>query len=284
MSVLRARWILVAVGAAGLGSMSACGGSPVEPVAEQVAVEPLAPVDPHAAQPDVVVQGPGAEAACYIESNGEWRPLEGEREAKCFERDNCSGGLRSGQPPGTCLKWATGPDQPALPWSRTLTDPVLAADVPPPKDIYAGSYEMTSDCHVKGCAYGSTRFAAATPLRAIADARSPVIATIPPGECVDTESDALMQTPQRGVVLENTDRFAAGDVIYLTSSEGEGFSTVWRRGEYLEHYWDEVVVRWEDEPDHPLAGYWMQVTRTNGQGGWVRDPERSETHCNPARP
>jgi hypothetical protein len=223
----------------------------------------------------------GSGASCYIrnEAQGsEWSHLPGEREATCFQRDTCSGGL--GREDGVCLKWAMGAVEPALPWSAALTNPKLAADIRPPEDIYAGSYEMTSDCHQNGCAYGHALFAAATPLYAKQDARSKIVATIPASECVlNTGNDALLSAPQRGVVLETAGRFTAGDVIYLTNYEGEGYSTVWRRGEFFASFSDEVVVRWDEAPQDPRTGYWVETTRANGQKGWTRDPEFSKQDC-----
>jgi len=285
MDAWRERLSASVVGIAFAAALSACG-SPASTTPVQTAAAPaLAPASDVAPAPDLTEALPAdaSGASCFHQQGGVWQPAYEKREATCFARDNCSGGAGRDPETPTCLKWALGPDEPALPWSQSLINPKLAEDVPPPNDIYEGSYEMTGDCHEKGCAYGSARFSEPTPLRAEPDARTPTIATIPAGECVNTETDRLMQAPLRGVVLETAGRFAAGDVIYITSYEGEGYSTVWRRGEYLDGFQDEVAVRWDEGPAHPLAGYWMQVTRTNGQKGWVRDPERNETHCNPAR-
>lgn len=223
-------------------------------------------------------------ASCYLSSpsTGDvWTPMNFEREATCFARDSCSGGL--GREPGVCLKWAMSAEAPALPWSRTLTHPQLAEDVPPPEDLYAGSYEMTTDCPEQGCAYGPARFAANTPLYAREDTRSPVVATITAAECVmRTGADALLSAPRRGVVLETAGQFTAGDVVYLTNYEGEGFSTIWRRGEYIT-FADEVVVRWDERPTDPREGYWVEVTRANGQTGWVLNPDISDQSCSVAR-
>jgi hypothetical protein len=223
-------------------------------------------------------EAPGA--ACYVQDGANWRQSSGdEREAQCFARDSCSGGMGT-DPAGPCLKWAMGPDAPALPWSTALTNPRLGADIPPPRDLYEGSYEMTSDCHELGCAYGSARFSVDTPLYARRDTRAPIVTTVPAAECaLKTGRDALLSAPQRGVVLETSGPYAAGDVVYLTNYDGEGYSTVWRRGEYIHEFRDEVVVRWDAAPNDPREGYWVEVTRTNSQSGWARDPEISELDC-----
>ncbi|MEY2758195.1 MAG: hypothetical protein RIR33_1973 [Pseudomonadota bacterium] len=286
MDARRERLIVSAVGIVFAAALSSCGAPASTPPVQAASTPDVAAVRDLASAPDLTEPLPveASGASCFHQQGGVWQPAYEKREATCFARDNCSGGAGREAETPTCLKWALGPDEPALPWSRSLTEPQLAEDVPPPQEIYEGSYEMTSDCHAKGCAFGSARFTSATALRAIADARSPVIGTIPPGECVDTESDSLMEAPRRGVVLEDQGRFAAGDVIYFTGSEGEGFSTIWRRGEYLQQYWDEeAVVRWEDGPDHPLAGYWVKIKRANGLTGWVRNPDANERDCNPER-
>lgn len=283
MSGFRSCRMTFAVGSGFLGLLASCGAPPGQPGMETPVAEALLHTSPQPLSPDPPTPASSSGAACYIQQDDAWLPLEGEREAKCFERDNCSGGLGDYQPPNTCLKWATSADAPALPWSGTLTSPKPAEDVPPPVDIYEGSYEMTSDCHEKGCAYGSARFSADMPLYSDTNSSGAVVASIPAGECVDTEADKLLQSPRRGVVLETQGRFAVGDVIYLTAYEGEGYSTVWRRGEYLDGFQDEAVVRWDNAPAHPRAGYWIQVTRSSGQGGWVRDADIRERECNPAR-
>lgn len=196
----------------------------------------------------------------------------------CFEMDSCSGG--AGLSGGGCYKWAMSAEAPALSWSARRDAQPLASDVPPPQDIYQGSYEMTSDCPEQGCAYGPARFATNTLLYERQDTRAPIVATIPVGECaLKTGRDALLSSPRRGVVLETSGRFAAGDVIYLTNYDGEGYSTVWRRGEYISEFLDDVAVRWDDAPKDPREGYWVEVARANGGTGWALDPEISERDC-----
>lgn len=222
-------------------------------------------------------------AGCYVQDGQGWRRLDTVRhEVRCFLEDPCSGGMGN-VPDGACLKWAMAADAPALRWSRALTNPPLAADIPPPEEIYAGSYEMTSDCHELGCAYGPARFSFDTPVYEREDARAPIVATISPAECVlKTGRDALLSAPQRGVVLETFDQYVAGDVIYLTNYDGEGYSTVWRRGEYLSEF-QGGPIRWDPSRNDPREGYWVEVTRANGQTGWVRNPEISERDCAFAR-
>jgi hypothetical protein len=198
----------------------------------------------------------GPKGSRFVQRDGFWQSADERREAKCFERDACAGGL--GTEKGVCFKWAISAEAPALPWSETLTKPTLAADVPPPDDLYYGSYEETSDCHEKGCSYRTVRYGSATPLYAKTDRRAPIVATLPPSECVlQTGADSLQSTPERGVVLETYPPFDAGDVVYFTNSEGEGYFTVWRRGQYHVIEPDGVVIRWDDTPKDPREGFWV---------------------------
>ncbi|MEJ0060308.1 MAG: hypothetical protein WDM79_12320 [Terricaulis sp.] len=92
----------------------------------------------------------------------------------------------------------------------------------------------------------SARILADTPLYARADRTSPLVGTVAANECVKPEDYKILSAPQRGVVLEAHSPFEAGDVIYHLADVGEGFSTIWRRGEYLEAYESDMVVQWDD--------------------------------------
>ncbi len=270
MIISRAIWISFAVGAALAGALSACTTSD---------------------------ESPTAAAQCYWLSNegAGWvaRPDLTDAEL-CFEMDSCSGGV--GLSGGGCYEWAAEPDAPASPWidlgltplsrEEPVQPPVAAGvDVPPPQDIYEGSYEMTSECPEQGCSYGPARFSANTPLYADKDARARIVTTIPTSECaLNTGSDALLSAPRRGVVLETRGQFTAGDPIYEANYEGEGVSTMWWRGLYLSSEEVDVPIRWdEDAPRDPRVGYWVEVRRANGQHGWARDPDISERDCDFAR-
>ncbi len=236
---------------------------------------PLSRAAPHVEE----ASGP----TCYrqVEDGGLRWVLEGGREAQCFQMDSCYGGmgeLEDGLAP--CFKWAIGPDAPALTWSATLTNPQLAADIPPPEEIYEGSFEMTSDSCSENCDPVFARVIVDTPIYASADATAPLVGTISAGECAVVEDYRLRSAPRRGVVLETHGQFTAGDVIYYLASAGEGHFSAWRRGESMEAEYD-VVVRWDAPPEivDPRIGYWLELTRSNGTSGWARRPETSEDAC-----
>jgi hypothetical protein len=75
--------------------------------------------------------------------------------------------------------------------------------------------------------------------------------------------------------------FRVGDVVYTIDYEGEGFVSLWRRGETLSWY-DQGGegasggIQWETSDPAQRAtdqargvGFWLQVQRDNGQTGWV---------------
>ena len=229
---------------------------------------------------------PAGAAACYEKRGDEWkydRYLA--REAQCFQRDHCSGGLGEGGDDGAkpCFKWAMGPQAPALRWSATLTNPRLAADIPPADVANEATFEQTSDdCVGPDCNLGAVRVAAATQIRARAEPGAPVVATIAAAECVLIETSILLQTPARGVVLETYGAFTAGDVIYSLAYEGEGSESIWRRGETLSVHGSEApVVRWDPPkttPD-PRAGRWVKLKRSNGETGWATKNEADKETC-----
>lgn len=229
---------------------------------------------------------PAGAPACYEKRGDEWkynRYLT--REAQCFQRDHCSGGLGEGGDDGArpCFKWAMAPEAPALRWSATLTNPPLAADVPPPDVAREATFESTSDdCFGPDCNLGAVRAATATTIRERAEPDAPVVAAIAAGECVLVETSTLLQTPTRGVVLETFGAFAAGDVIYSLRYEGEGAESISRRGETLSvHASEAPVIRWDPPrtPPDPRAGWWVKLRRANGQSGWAKKNEADKEVC-----
>lgn len=229
---------------------------------------------------------PAGAAACYEKRADEWkydRYLT--REAQCFQRDHCSGGLgeggRDGEKP--CFKWATGPQAPPLRWSAMLINPRLAADMPPPREIYEAGFEQTSDdCVGPDCNLGAMRVAAATSIRTRYEPDAPIVARIAAAECVLIETSSLLEVRRRGVVLETFGAFTAGDVIYHLAYDGEGASSVWRRGETLVVGYDDTpVVRWDPMPatPDPRAGVWFKLQRANGQSGWAKKNDADKETC-----
>jgi hypothetical protein len=218
--------------------------------------------------------------ACYLrgdETGRGWVQVGG-REAQCFAQDSCSGGL--GERPGLCFKWALSADAPALPWSATLTNPRPVGDIPPPAGVRESSGEVSAECLDGGCEPHPTRVPVDTVIYARQDTTAPVVGTIQASECVQPGGERILSAPQRGVVLETTETFTAGEVIYLLRYDGD--YVIWWRGEEHSGAYspNSVVVRWDEiEVADPREGRWIQYTRANGQSGWARNPHTSEQGC-----
>ncbi len=233
---------------------------------------------PYAADPasaDYAAEDPGP--ACYRQNGASdrerWTRV-GDREAQCFAQDTCTGGM--GNRPGRCYKWAMGADAPALPWSATLTDPQPHAHMPPPDRVYESTGEVSTECLDGGCEPRPTRVPVATPIYARPDARAPVVGTIPAAECVQPGNARVLSTPRRGIVLETTEPFTAGEVIYMLYYDGD--YTIWWRGDAHGGIYspDSVAVRWDSETDDPRTGLWVEYARANGQRGWARNPPQED--------
>jgi hypothetical protein len=235
-----------------------------------------APVEPVLVLSNSPLPGP----TCYLNSVDDargWVEVGG-REAQCFTQDSCSGGM--GERVGLCFKWAVGPEAPALPWSATLTNPRPTSDIPPPESVYESTGEVSADCLDGGCEPSPTRVSVDTPIHARPDMTAPIIGTIQALECVQPRSERILSTPQRGIVLETTEGFTAGDVIYLLRYDGDYL--IWWRGEEHSGVYSptNVVVRWDEtETDDPREGRWIEYTRTNGDSGWARNPQTNQQGC-----
>jgi hypothetical protein len=224
-----------------------------------------------------------ADSACYMKgasNETEWRPARSvDREAKCFEQDDCSGGL--GGHDGVCYKWALGANEPALMWSATLTHPKPKRHVPPPQKLHESAGEVSSDClDSDGCESPPVRLKAAAPLYARADPTAPLVATANAGECVQSKNATFLAAPQRGIVLETRGPFTAGEVIYLLAYDGD--YQIWWRGEASAgtYHPDTVVVRWDkDDDSDPRTGNWVEYQRASGERGWARNPKTAEGAC-----
>jgi hypothetical protein len=252
----RVLWGLVLGAFALVGVLSACAGWRDEAAAPML----RAPTAEEAAQ-----------ASCYQQSlyDGSWERAYSRREAQCFRDDSCFGGLGQTSSDGRplCFKWAVAPDAPALRWSRTLTHPQPGVDIPPDEAVYDGGPEGTNE------EPPPMRMAADTPIYVERDVSSRLVGVIAAHECVQPDGVSIRSAPRRGVVLETTDAFTAGDVIYELAYQGEGYTSVWRRGEFSEISWDDVVVRWDAPPesDDPRLGLWTHYVRSDGSSGWSRD-------------
>lgn len=262
----RALWLSLIVSAALAGALSACATGGEE-------------------------AAPTANAQCYWLSNegAGWvaRPDLADAEL-CFEMDSCSGGV--GLSGGGCYKWARTADAPAAPWAELGLTPLArpepgAKDIPPPEEIYEDEFEMTSESCFENCDY-LARVTVEAPLYAERDLSSPLVGRVSAGECVLVGRFSSLSAPVRGVVLQTSGEFVAGDVIYSLAYAGEGYIQIWRRGEYMSAYYDDLAVQWDDPPAtaDPRVGPWLELTRSDGARGWARDAETSREECTFVRP
>lgn len=172
------------------------------------------------------------------------------------------------------------------PWLQTQTN---LPDSGPPVDA-DGLHDAVGSCPGEGCVLSSWQLMkTSTALREQPTRASRALATLPVGEWVRAVDSVNRWRPQRGVVVsdvqgtETASESAAlhvGDVVYTIDYEGEGYVTLWRRGDTISWYWPEVAdtggIRM-DAVDHAQSaaddagggGFWIKVRRDNGQIGWV---------------
>jgi len=180
---------------------------------------------------------------------------------------------------------AIGPDE-----SSDAQQEFLPDGGPP---VVNGFYETQGSCPFEGCAAGDLYTTGPVALleRPALDAR--VVATAPAGEWVSTEGNIYRLRPARGVVVGEVRNLydsgngvpvlEIGDVVYAIDVQGEGMTTLWRRGELMS-WWDmdggEVSdgIRWTWSTAEQRAadeaaggGWWLELVRANGERGWVRD-------------
>lgn len=125
------------------------------------------------------------------------------------------------------------------------------------------------------------RSTAAQPLYK-APGSSKVIGYVHKGDRAAVLDTEYWTQPMRGVVLRKADPFQAGDVLYTLVPEGEGYMSVWRRGEILtlapdEEYppAGEPVVKWDEAP-RPDDVWWVKLRTSRRVIGWVPSAEHFE--------
>lgn len=170
-------------------------------------------------------------------------------------------------------------------WMQNLTNlpdggPSVDAD---------GLHNNMGSCPGEGCVVSRwQRVRGSAELRTQPTPVSAAIATLSEGEWVRAENSVHRTRPARGVVTDgqrelenqNNEGLRTGDVVYAVDYEGEGYVTVWRRGEVFSWYdvseegsggilWDTLDAAQAGVDEEHGAGLWLQVQRDNGQTGWV---------------
>jgi hypothetical protein len=156
------------------------------------------------------------------------------------------------------------------------------ADVPP--SLTDGIYIGYGACPGEGCSIAGH-------IRATSDGTlvdgpvsgAAVIGVIKAREWVEVLDTQERLVPVRGVLrreAQGLDGLKPGDVVYMLGYEGEGCSTLYRRGQ--DYSWcdqglpedsDEREIEWDfTEPPQDLVdrtGFFIQVRRADGQEGWL---------------
>jgi hypothetical protein len=173
-------------------------------------------------------------------------------------------------------------------WMQNLTN---LPDGGPPVDAN-GLYNNMGSCPGEGCSISTWQrvrqqarlFEQPTPT-------SHVVATLAEGEWVRAQNSVHRWRPVRGVVVDEAQAqyysnggapLHVGDVVYTIDYEGEGFVTLWRRGDNASWYdpggedpavggirWERVDPSQRDVDNANGAGFWLQVQRDNAQTGWL---------------
>ncbi len=185
-----------------------------------------------------------------------------------------------------CVQANSAPPSASESWLQTQTTlpdggPPVGAD---------GLYNSVGSCPGEGCVVSRWQLLkSSTSLRAQPTRTARAVATLPAGEWVRATDTVNRWRPQRGVVtgeVEGTETpsereaLRVGDVVYTVDYEGEGYVSLWRRGDLFSWYWPEEAggggIRMDAVDPAQSAtdeaggvGFWIKVQRENGQTGWV---------------
>lgn len=190
---------------------------------------------------------------------------------------------------------------------QQATSPAVTPAAPPPAQQQAAAAPVASDgpplvdglyvdvgaCPGESCNLsGKIRALAATSLYDRAGKGAVISGEVPAGEWVEIAGTEMILVPLRGVVREARGLYAAGDVIYLLTSQGEGCFDAWSKGALIS--WcdpdtgfdaDSPVLDLPAPPAQPVdpdgAGLWVKVKRAQGGEGWVKDVYGSFDCSNP---
>lgn len=173
-----------------------------------------------------------------------------------------------GQPSG-----APNADQSAAPSVAALAaSPTMPIETPGPYWV-GGPLCGEDDCDKIP---GRWRAFTATDLYAQAEDAAPA-GRIAADEWVNAAEKKTKYTPQRGVVQVAGAGLAAGDVVYGPFPDAaDGHEQVWRNGKRLtiESDAETPKIAWDElAPGMRTRVMWVRVERTDGTGGWLRDPD-----------
>lgn len=154
-------------------------------------------------------------------------------------------------------------------------------------------FEDAGACPLEGCVY--REWNANAPVRLLAERRNdaPVVFALSPGERATAVTGVVVTTRAGRVRFEESQRIPSssgaidirqGEVLYLLTSQGEGYTKAWFAGLVYENVDSSSFMGsvCEDTPhlcsgrvvDKPRFEWWVQMRNAAGQVGWTRDTDR----------
>jgi hypothetical protein len=193
-----------------------------------------------------------------------------------------------------CAQFPAWPGRSETPAPAAQPAQEFLPDGGPP--VVNGFYDAVGSCPFEGCGAGDVYMTGPVALLERSAPGARVVATIPAGEWAFVANTVSRYRPARGVVVGEVANVSSygdvqpvlhiGDVVYAIDYEGEGQSTLWRRGDRMT--WSDTGdrdsngvtdgIRWDPSSQEQWAadeaagaGWWLELTRANGERGWVRD-------------
>jgi hypothetical protein len=136
-------------------------------------------------------------------------------------------------------------------------------------------------CPGEGCYFRRAQALNAIDLYDKPGRSSVVVGQVAQGEWVDRIASENRFAPVKGVVRADHEPFRMGDIVYRLGNQGEGCFDVWDKG--VIGMWCDLGsddplenggIEWDkaSPPTDGSEGWWVQVTREKGPGGWLRNP------------
>ena len=181
---------------------------------------------------------------------------------------------------------AVPPDPP----NGEMTSPPIA-EAPPSSEYsfpYAFPYVVERACEGDrdGCAYGEWLACGSIPVYASRDNTVEIVTTLEASDrfevltgniVIESPGIVAVTRPSRPIPWEpGKDIFQPGDTLYVFHYRGEGFYTVWFKGEFLatEQFWPRSTTTSDPEYGGTLVQevesvFWVQIRTANQAEGWV---------------
>jgi hypothetical protein len=155
-------------------------------------------------------------------------------------------------------------------------------------------FEDVDACPFEGCVYREWNATAPVNVRVERRGNAAILFRAAAGEKVTALTGVVITTragharlrwPTDLETSEGTIRLNAGEVLYLLTYQGEGYTKAWLRGRLLE--WadiSEFIGNLRCEPPatncpvdpvvQPENEWWIQIRNSDGQVGWTDEPDK----------